>query len=83
MPAFSFHHGWQQTQDDFKRAKNELTDATDFMEAQQLELTRWKKDVIGFRDEIRQSQAAQLRALIKVLKLLGAEQVNLSGETVN
>lgn len=63
-----------------KQTIGELRDATDFMEAQQLELTRWKSDVLGFRNEMRAAQATQLKALIKVLKLLGAEEVDFKVE---
>lgn len=55
------------------QANRELADANAFLEQLQLELTQWKKDVLGFREEIRSSQAAQLRALTKILKVLGAE----------
>lgn len=37
------------------------------------ELTKWKSNVLGFRQEIQTAQQAQLEALQKVLRLLGGE----------
>ena len=37
------------------------------------ELTNWKTNVLGFREEIRSAEQAQLDALHRVLKLLGGE----------
>jgi hypothetical protein len=37
------------------------------------ELEKWKANVLGFREEMRNAQAAQLEALQKVLRLLGGE----------
>ncbi len=54
-------------------AQRELADANEFLEELQLELTQWKKDVLGFREEIRTAQTAQLKALSKILRVLGAE----------
>lgn len=54
-------------------AQRELADANAFLEELQLELTQWKKDVLGFREEIRTAQTAQLKALTKILRVLGAE----------
>lgn len=60
------------------RTKTELGEANAFLQEMQLELTKWKADVLGFRDEIRNAQAAQLQALTKVLRILGAEPVEPS-----
>jgi chromosome segregation ATPase len=57
------------------QTNKELTEANQFLQELQLELTRWKKDVLGFRDEIKRSQSAQLKALTRILKVLGAEPV--------
>jgi hypothetical protein len=38
-----------------------------------IELNNWKTDVIGFREEIRAADRAQLEALLKILKVLGGE----------
>jgi regulator of replication initiation timing len=44
----------------------------------ELDRTKTKADVLGFRDEMRNAQAAQLEALTKVLRILGAESVEPS-----
>ena len=38
-----------------------------------IELNNWKIDILGFRDEIRDAETAQLEALLKILKVLGGE----------
>jgi len=58
---------------DLKKTRTELDDANAFLQEMHQELTQWKGDVLGFRDEIRLAQGAQLQALTQVLKLLGAE----------
>ena len=57
------------------RAKTELAEANNFLQQMQTELTKWKSDILGFRDEMRNAQAAQLEALQRVLRILGAEPV--------
>ena len=57
------------------QTKAELAQANDFLHEMQMELTKWKSDVLGFRDEMRKAQAAQLEALQRVLRILGAEFV--------
>ncbi len=51
----------------------ELDDANLFLQDMHKELTQWKGDVLGFRDEMRQSDSAQINALTRILKVLGAE----------
>jgi chromosome segregation ATPase len=58
-----------QTQKDLQQANDVLTET-------RLELNNWKENVLGFRDEMRDTQKAQLEALLKILKLLGAEPVS-------
>ena len=58
---------------DLKATKGELDDANLFLQDMHRELTKWKGDVLGFRDELRDADGAQLNALTKILKLLGAE----------
>ena len=60
---------------ELNRTKQELSEANDFLQKMHLELTQWKTDVLGFREEIRRSQAAQIGALTKILRILGAEPV--------
>lgn len=53
--------------------KRELDEANMFLKDMHIELTQWKGDVLGFRDEMRQSDGAQIQALTRILKVLGAE----------
>ena len=67
-----------ELQAELDRTKTELGEANAFMQEMQMELTKWKADVLGFRDETRSAQAAQLEALSKILRILGAEPVELT-----
>ena len=58
---------------DLNDTKRELADANLFLQDMHRELTKWKGDVLGFRQEMRQADGAQINALTKILKLLGAE----------
>lgn len=60
---------------ELQKTQTELAGANELLGQFQQELTRWKSDVLGFRDEIRSAQTAQLTALSKILRLLGAETV--------
>jgi chromosome segregation ATPase len=71
-------HKLSELQAELDRTKAELGEANAFLQEMQLELTKWKADVLGFRDEMRNAQAAQLEALTKVLRILGAEPVEPS-----
>jgi septal ring factor EnvC (AmiA/AmiB activator) len=55
-----------ETRNDLERANNLITDT-------RLELNSWKENVLGFRNEMRDAQKAELEALLKILKMLGAE----------
>ena len=57
------------------QTQKELTEANDFLQKMHLELNQWKSDVLGFREEQRKAQAAQLQALAKILRILGAEPI--------
>ncbi len=54
-------------------AEKELAEANDLLVEMRIELNNWKADVLGFRDEMRQADKAQLETLIKILKILGGE----------
>lgn len=60
------------------QTRRELDDANSFLQKMHLELNQWKTDVLGFREEIRRSEAAQITALAKILRILGAEPVEAS-----
>jgi chromosome segregation ATPase len=56
-----------------KQTQKELTEANDFLIEMRIELNNWKTNVLGFRNEMRQAEEAQLEALLKILKILGGE----------
>lgn len=58
---------------DDQTSKKELNEANAMLIELREELTKWKANVLGFREEIQTAQQAQLEALQKVLKLLGGE----------
>jgi len=60
---------------ELNRAEKELSEANAMLLEMREELRKWKTSVIGFRDEMRQAQQAQLDAMYKILKLLGGEPV--------
>ena len=68
------------TQAELEQVKKELDDANNFLQKMHLELNQWKADVLGFREEIRRSETAQITALAKILRILGAEPVEMSSE---
>ncbi|MHC5060378.1 MAG: hypothetical protein ACYTFK_04755 [Planctomycetota bacterium] len=68
----------KEVQTELDRTKAELADANNFLHQMQAELVKWKSDVLGFRDEMRNAQTAQLAALKRVLRILGAEAVELA-----
>jgi chromosome segregation ATPase len=65
--------GLEQTRKELEQSNSLLQDA-------HVELSKWKADVLGFREEIRQAQTAQLLALSKILRILGAESVGSQTE---
>ena len=63
------------------KTKAELKEAGSFIQQMHVELGKWKTDVLGFREEMRSAQAAELVALKKILRLLGAE-MTVPAETI-
>ncbi len=63
----------QKLQTQLDQTKAELKDANEFLQEMNLQLTKWKGDVLGFRDEMRSAQATQLGALKQIMQILGAE----------
>ena len=53
--------------------EKELAEANEILIEMRVELNDWKSDVIGFRDEMRNAETAQLEALLKILQVLGGE----------
>lgn len=64
------------------QTKKELDEANKLLIDMRIELNNWKTDVLGFRDEIRQADKAQLETLLKILEVLGGE-VNSKTPDVN
>ena len=55
------------------QTQKELTEANDLLLEMRIELNNWKTNILGFREEIRSANTAQLEALFKILKVLGGE----------
>lgn len=60
-----------QTQ--LKQTQKELTEANDLLIEMRIELNNWRTDILGFRDEMREADKAELEALLKILQVLGGE----------
>ncbi|MCX5654400.1 MAG: hypothetical protein NTY65_07115 [Planctomycetota bacterium] len=58
---------------DLAKTQQELGEANGLLVQMRQEIEKWKEDVLGFRDELRQSNRVQLEALAKVMTLLGGE----------
>ncbi len=55
------------------QASKELKEANAMLIDMRVEINNWKNNVLGFRDEMRASQKAQLEALLRIMQLLGGE----------
>ena len=62
-------------QAELRQCQKELGEANAMLIDMRTELKNWKADVLGFRQEMREAQQAQLIALRSVLKLLGGEVI--------
>ncbi|HUS71951.1 MAG TPA: hypothetical protein VMY06_02710 [Sedimentisphaerales bacterium] len=56
-----------------QQTQKELTEANDFMIEMRIELNNWKTDILGFREEMRDADTAQLETLLRILTILGGE----------
>jgi DNA repair exonuclease SbcCD ATPase subunit len=56
-----------------QQAQKELNEANDLLIEMRIELNSWKSNILGFREEMREAQTAQLEALFKILGLLGGQ----------
>jgi chromosome segregation ATPase len=70
-------------QAELNQTQKELTEANDLLIEMRIELNNWKTDILGFRNEMRDAEKAQLETLLKVLKILGGEVKAESGQNVN
>jgi len=66
---------------ELETTRTELAEASEFLQQMHAELGKWKSDVLGYRDEMRRAQVAELEALKKILKILGAEFVEVPQES--
>ena len=57
------------------QAEKELSDANRLLLDMRIELGKWKHEVLGFRDEMRDAHKAELQGLAQIMKVLGAEEV--------
>lgn len=64
--AVSLEARLQQTQ-------KELAEANGLLIDMRVELNNWKADILGFRDEMRNAETAQLETLLRILKVLGGQ----------
>jgi|GEM_PF-3491852 len=55
------------------QAQAELGDANTLLMEMLGELNKWKADVLGFRNEMREASKAQLEALMRILEAMGAQ----------
>ena len=60
-------------QDQLNQAQKELTEANDLLVEMSIELNNWKNDILGFRNELREADKAQLETLLRILTVLGGE----------
>lgn len=56
-----------------QQTQKELAEANDLLIEMHIELNNWKIDILGFRNEMRGAEKAQLEALLKIYKILGGE----------
>ncbi len=67
-------------QAELDQTQKELTEANDLLIEMRIELNNWKTDILGFRDEMRDAEKAQLETLLKILNILGGEVKAKSGQ---
>jgi chromosome segregation ATPase len=75
----------ETTNKTLSQTEQELKEANDMLIEMRIELNNWKMDVLGFRDEMRNADKAELEALLKILKTLGGniEDSTLANEILS
>jgi uncharacterized coiled-coil DUF342 family protein len=58
-----------------RQTQKELAEANDLLVEMRVELNNWKSNILGFREEMRDAETAQLEALLRILKVLGGQTV--------
>ena len=66
-----------------KQAQKELAEANDLLIGIRVELNNWKADILGFRNEMRNAETAQLETLLRILNVLGGQVVTESARANN
>ena len=56
-----------------EQCQKELDESNEMLLAMKEQLGKWRANILGYRDEIRQVQGTQLILLRRILKVLGAE----------
>ena len=64
---------FDSSQRQLQQTQKELSEANDLLIEMRIELNNWKTDILGFRDEMRDSEKTQLEALFKILNVLGGK----------
>jgi DNA repair exonuclease SbcCD ATPase subunit len=66
-----------------QQAQKELAEANSLLIDMRVELNNWKADILGFRDEMRDAETAQLETLLRILKVLGGQVTAESARAEN
>ena len=66
-----------------QQTQKELSQANDLMIEMRIELNNWKTDILGFRNEMRDADSAQLQALLRIINILGGEIKTETAHTEN
>jgi len=53
------------------QTQKELAEANELLVDMRVDLNNWKSDILGFREEMRKADKAQLETLLKILTILG------------
>ena len=56
-----------------QQTQKELAEANGLLIEMRIELNNWKADILGFREEMRNAETAQLETLLRILKVLGGQ----------
>ena len=70
-------------EDQLQQTQKELNEANELMIEMRIELNNWKSDILGFREEMRDADTAQLETLLRILTILGGEVKTESAQAVN
>ncbi len=72
-----------ESESQLQQTQKELTQANELLREMVIELNNWKVNVLGFQSEIRQTDKAQMEALLKILNVLGGEVKTQSTQNQN